>query len=258
MYSSAIYPYPESTLREAQQHKLATISKKLQLSEHDHVLEIGTGWGGLAIYMAQHYGCHVTTTTISDEQFAYAEEKVNALGLTDKITLLKQDYRKLTGKFDKLVSIEMIEAVGKSYLETFFKQCNQLLKDDGLMVLQSITISDQRFEHYANDVDFIQKHIFPGGFLPSLLTVNQSIKSCTDMMIRDLQDIGLDYAHTLKNWHQNLIENQDELNQLGYDDRFIRLWRYYFCYCEGGFLERATSTIQLVMTKPRYYDALTR
>lgn len=258
MYSSAIYPSKDATLEEAQNHKLATICEKLQLNETDHLLEIGTGWGGLAIFAAQHYGCKVTTTTISDEQHRYAEEKIKALNLEHKITLLKQDYRTLTGQFDKLVSIEMIEAVGKSFLGEFFKQCSARLKKNGLMLLQAITINDQRYDSYAKGVDFIQKHIFPGGFLPSHLAINQYVKSHTDMMIRDSHDIGLDYARTLKDWHHKLNQNQRILNSKGYDERFMRLWRYYFAYCEGGFLERTISTVQLVMSKPHYRHALFR
>lgn len=258
MYSSAIYPNKNSPLSEAQTHKLATICDKLQLTKDDHLLEIGTGWGGLAIFAAQHYGCKVTTTTISEEQHDFAQQKIEALGLSHQITLLKQDYRLLEGKYDKLVSIEMIEAVGKEYLDTFFEKCNSLLKETGVMVLQSITINDQRYDSYAKNVDFIQKHIFPGGFLPSQLVISDLVKRYTNMMVRDLHDIGLHYAQTLRDWHHNLIEHKDALNQDGYDERFIRLWRYYFCYCEGGFIERAISTVQLVITKPDFQDHVYR
>lgn len=258
MYSAAIYPRPDATLAEAQQHKLKVICEKLQLTEHDHLLEIGTGWGSLAIYAAQHYGCKVTTTTISEEQYAYAKQRVEALGLGDRIELLKKDYRLLTGHYDKLVSIEMIEAVGKQYLPQFFLQCGKLLKENGLMLLQSITISDQRYDSYKNDLDFIQKHIFPGGFLPSQLVINQLLKSETDMNLRDCQDIGLDYARTLHDWHMALLENKGPLAEVGYDERFIRLWRFYFCYCEGGFRERVISTVQLLFSKPGYRHAIHR
>ena len=250
MYSAAIYPEQHTTLAQAQQHKLRALCEKLKLQPDDHLLEIGTGWGGLAIYAAKHYGCQVTTTTISDEQHAYAKNWIEQEGLTEQITLLKQDYRTLTGKYDKLVSVEMIEAVGKAYLPTFFKQCNQLLKPDGVMVLQSITIDDRRYDSYSKSVDFIQKHIFPGGFLPSLLEINRHLKEFTDMMIRDTHDIGLDYARTLQDWHHAFLQHKDALATNGYDERFVRLWRYYFSYCEGGFLERTISTVQLVMSKP--------
>jgi cyclopropane-fatty-acyl-phospholipid synthase len=258
MYSSAIYPTPDATLAEAQENKLRSICDKLQLTASDHLVEIGTGWGGLAIYAAKNYGCKVTTTTISDEQYAFAQEWVTKEGLDDKITLLKKDYRLLEGKFDKLVSIEMIEAVGKAYLASFFKKCSSLLKPNGLMLLQSITIDDRRYDSYSNSVDFIQKHIFPGGFLPSQFAINKFLKTCTDMNIRDLHDIGLDYAKTLHDWHIAFDNNKEALEKDGYDERFARMWQYYLNYCEGGFLERAISTVQLVISKPHYRAELDR
>ena len=258
MYSAAIYPSENSTLAQAQIAKLKTICDKLQLVPEDHLIEIGTGWGGLAVFAAKNYGCKVTTTTISDEQHQYTQNLISKEGLEDKITLLKKDYRLLEGKYDKLVSIEMIEAVGKEYLPTFFKKCSSLLKDEGLMVLQAITISDHRFDSYSKSVDFIQKHIFPGGFLPSQLLINQHLKKHTDLMIRDLHDIGLDYARTLKDWHYKLLENKEHLAKDGYDDRFMNMWRYYFSYCEGGFLERTISTVQLVISKPAFSNNISR
>lgn len=258
MYSAAIYPTPCASLEQAQQTKLKAICDKLQLTPDDHLLEIGTGWGGLAIYAAKNYGCKVTTTTISDEQFSYATQWVEQEGLQEKVTLLKKDYRLLDGQYDKLVSIEMIEAVGKSYLPNFFEKCAGLLKQHGLMLLQSITIDDRRFDNYSDDVDFIQKHIFPGGFLPSQFEINRHLKRYTDLMIRDLQDIGLDYAKTLNHWHQAFLENREVLAADGYDERFVRMWRYYLSYCEGGFIERTISTVQLVLSKPAYYNALAR
>ena len=258
MYSSAIYPDPNSTLAQAQQHKLRTLCNKLQLTEQDHLIEIGTGWGGLAVFAAKHYGCRVTTTTISEEQYAYAQQWVAEENLQDKITLLKKDYRELTGTYDKLVSIEMIEAVGKRYLGNFFQKCSALLKDDGLMVLQSITIDDRRYEGYANSVDFIQKYIFPGGFLPSQLVINQQLKQHSDLAIRDSQDIGLDYAKTLDDWYQAFMAAKEVLLNDGYDERFVRMWTYYLKYCEGGFLERAISTVQLIMTKPACLSPIAR
>ena len=215
-------------------------------------MEIGTGWGGLAVFAAKHYGCKVTTTTISEEQYAYAHDWVTRENLHDRITLLKKDYRLLEGKYDKLVSIEMIEAVGKAYLNNFFAKCSSLLKRDGLMVLQAITIDDRRYDSYANSVDFIQKHIFPGGFLPSQFAMNQTLKKHTDLMIRDLHDIGLDYAKTLRDWFEAFTQAKDELEKDGYDERFARLWQYYLNYCEGGFLERTISTVQLVLSKPGF------
>ncbi|MEP1449074.1 MAG: cyclopropane-fatty-acyl-phospholipid synthase family protein [Paraglaciecola sp.] len=258
MYSAAIYPSPEATLAQAQNTKLKTICEKLQLTPSDHLLEIGTGWGGLAVFAAKHYGCKVTTTTISEEQHQYTQQLIDREGLQHKITLLKKDYRLLEGKYDKLVSIEMIEAVGKEFLPNFFKKCSSLLKEQGLMMLQAITISDQRFDSYSKSVDFIQKHIFPGGFLPSQLLINQHLRKHTDMMIRDLHDIGLDYARTLKDWHHRLLENKEPLEKDGYDERFMNMWRYYFSYCEGGFLERTISTVQLVISKPAFSQNISR
>jgi cyclopropane-fatty-acyl-phospholipid synthase len=249
MYSSAIYPAENATLAEAQLYKLETICEKLELTSDDHLLEIGTGWGGLAIYAAKHYGCYVTTTTISDAQFDYATKRVNQLGLADKITLLKTDYRELTGTFDKVVSIEMIEAVGYEYLPSFFQQCNDRLKTGGKLLIQSITIADQRFHSYKSNVDFIQRYIFPGGFLPSITVLSQHITDHSTMTIESLQDIGLDYAKTLADWRSEFLNNWTELVELGYDEKFKRLWLYYLAYCEGAFLERSTSTIHLVARK---------
>lgn len=257
MYSAAVYPHPEAGLAEAQQNKLKEICEKLQLKPTDHLMEIGTGWGGLAVYAAKHYGCHVTTTTISDEQYAWAQEWVAKEGLEDKITLLKQDYRTLEGTYDKLVSIEMIEAVGKSYLRNFFEKCTSLLKPEGLMVLQAITIDDRRYASYSNGVDFIQKYIFPGGFLPSQYVINRCIKKYTDLSIRDLHDIGLDYAQTLSHWHDRFFDNVEALQENGYDERFSRMWQYYLNYCEGGFRERSISTVQLVLGRTAHTDDLT-
>lgn len=249
MYSSAIYPSENDSLDEAQLHKLKTICDRLSLTEDDHLLEIGTGWGGLAIYAAKNFGCKVTTTTISDAQYAYAEQRVIELGLTDKITLLKKDYRELTGKFDKVVSIEMIEAVGYEFLPSFFKQCNDRLKDGGKLLIQSITIADQRFDYYKNNVDFIQRYIFPGGFLPSINVLNNHLTQHSAMTVESIDDIGLDYAKTLAHWREKFLDAWPELLPLGYDETFKRLWLYYFAYCEGAFLERSTSAIHLVARK---------
>lgn len=251
-YSSAIYPDFNASLSEAQNHKMETICERLQLQADDHVMEIGTGWGGLAIYMAQNYGCKVTTTTISDAQHEYAQDRVKSLGLEGKITLLKQDYRKLTGQYDKLVSIEMIEAVGHEYLNSFFKTCNKLLKDDGLMLIQAITIADQRYEHYRSDVDFIQMYIFPGGCLPSIERLTGHVSKYTDMVVHQINDIGLHYAQTLKDWRLRFIEAWPQLSEEGFDQQFKRLWLYYLCYCEGAFLQRAISTVHMVARKPGF------
>ncbi|WP_298773545.1 cyclopropane-fatty-acyl-phospholipid synthase family protein [uncultured Shewanella sp.] len=252
LYSSAIYPKHNATLHQAQQHKMHIICQQLSLNEQDHVIEIGTGWGGLAIYMAQHYGCKITTTTISDAQHDFTKKTIEALGLTDQITLLKQDYRQLNGQFDKLVSIEMIEAVGHEYLDTFFNTCSTLLKPDGKMLLQSITIADQRYEQYRKGVDFIQKYIFPGGCLPSIAEISKHFANSTDLVIHNISDIGLHYARTLNDWTQQFITNWETLNPTHYDEQFKRLWLFYFGYCEGAFRERVISTHQVLARKPGY------
>lgn len=254
-YSSAIYNDKAQNLSQAQINKMKTICERLSLTANDHVVEVGTGWGGLAIYMAQNYGCKVTTTTISDAQFDYAQKQVNELGLEDKITLLKQDYRKLSGQYDKLVSIEMIEAVGHEFLPTFFSTCSNLLKPSGKMLIQSITIADTRYEQYRKGVDFIQKYIFPGGCLPSIAEMSRHFEKSTDMVIHQINDIGLHYARTLDDWKQAFEKEWEQLKQLGYNEEFKRLWLFYFSYCEGAFLERVISTHHIVARKPRYQGA---
>lgn len=250
MYSSAIYRPGVTDLALAQQDKLQLICERLQLKETDHLLEIGTGWGAMAVYAASHYGCRVTTTTISRQQYDYTLQLIEHAGLQDKITLLLSDYRDLTGQYDKLVSIEMIEAVGDGYLDTYFASCSALLKPDGVMLLQAITMVDQRYRQYVKEVDFIKRYIFPGGCLPSIGRMANAITHNTDLVIRQLEDIGFDYARTLADWRDRFMHARDKVHQLGFDDNFIRLWHFYLCYCEGGFLERATSAIHLVLTKP--------
>ena len=252
LYSSAIYPSANANLEEAQLFKLHTICERLELKEGETLLEIGTGWGALAIYAAQHYGVNVTTTTISDAQYDFAEQRVKALGLEDRITLLKQDYRTLEGQYDKLVSIEMIEAVGHEYLSTFFDVCSRHLKPEGKMLIQAITIADQRYDQYRKSVDFIQRYIFPGGCLPSVSVMANKVAQNTDMVITSLHDIGLDYAKTLRHWYERFDDANSDLKQMGYGDDFIRLWQFYLCYCEGGFLERKISTVHLVAAKPQH------
>lgn len=251
-YSCAIYSEQAKTLDQAQQLKMHTICERLSLQPGDSVVEIGTGWGGLAIYMAQHYDCHVTTTTISDAQHEYAVEKIQQLGLNDKITLLKKDYRKLTGQYDKLVSIEMIEAVGHDYLSTFFNKCSDLLKPDGKMLIQSITIADSRYDNYRQSVDFIQKYIFPGGCLPSVAVMTDQMARNTDLVVHEMHDIGLHYARTLYDWRIAFESQWEQLIELGYNEDFKRLWLFYLCYCEGAFLQRVISTHHVVARKPRY------
>jgi len=251
LYSSAVFPRPDASLAEASEFKLAKICRKLKLQASDHLLEIGTGWGGMAVYAAKHYGCRVTTTTISREQYEYAKAWVEREGLQDRVTLLLKDYRDLEGQFDKLVSIEMIEAVGHEYYATFFSRCSRLLKPQGLMVMQAITIQDQRFHSYKNSVDFIQRYIFPGGCLPSNEVIARHIAQDTDMQIVGMDDITFDYAKTLSAWREHFMGKLDAVKAQGFDQRFINMWDYYFCYCEGGFLERAISTAQFVFAKPR-------
>lgn len=252
MYSSAIYPYQGASLEEAQGHKLELICQKLELQPTDSVLEIGTGWGGFALYAAKHYGCHVTTTTISDAQWQEATARVAAEGLADKIELLRCDYRELSGKYDKLVSIEMIEAVGNSYLPGFFKKCCQLLKPEGKMVLQAITIADQRYKQYVRSVDFIRRYIFPGGCVVANSRMVQLLTDKTDMVVRQLDDFGIDYATTVADWRQRFLAARRELQQKGYDETFRRLWEFYLCYCEGAFLERSISVVHVVATRPAH------
>lgn len=250
MYSAAIYSDKDATLEQASRYKLDAICQKLQLKESDHLLEIGTGWGGMALHAARNYGCRVTTTTISREQYEYACAAVREAGLEDRVTLLLEDYRNLQGQYDKLVSIEMIEAVGHEYYESYFRKCSSLLKSDGLMLIQAITIADQRYDYARKSVDFIQRYIFPGGCLPSNEVIARCVSRYTDMMIVGLQDIGLDYARTLADWRQRFMSQLDQVNEMGFDEVFCRMWEFYLCYCEGGFRERAISTAQIVFAKP--------
>lgn len=251
MYSSAIYPNQQSTLSEAADYKLKLIGDKLDLKPTDHVVEIGSGWGGLAIYLAQNYGCKVTTTTISQAQYDEARRRIDAAGLSGQISLLLNDYRDLDGQYDKLVSVEMIEAVGLAYLPDYFKTCSRLLKPEGVMLLQSITIADQRYDYAAKHVDFIQRYIFPGGALPSSTRIAECMRDYTDLQLRHVQDIGLHYAKTLQHWRDNFHHQWSSIQSLGYDERFRRLWHYYLCYCEGGFLERSISCGHYLFHKPR-------
>jgi cyclopropane-fatty-acyl-phospholipid synthase len=250
MYSAAMFRSEDDSLEQAQLNKLERICRKLALKPSDHLLEIGTGWGSMALYAATRYGCRVTTTTLSREQHAYTDQRIRDLGLADRVTLLLEDYRDLDGQYDKLVSIEMIEAVGHRYLPTYFEQCARLLKPDGLMLLQAITIRDQRYEQARSSVDFIQRYIFPGGALPSLQKMLDVVTRHTDFNLHHMEDFGLHYARTLRLWHENLRHARQRLEQLGYDDYFYRLWEFYLCYCEGGFLERTIGTAQLLLAKP--------
>ncbi|MGO0693536.1 cyclopropane-fatty-acyl-phospholipid synthase family protein [Pseudomonas guariconensis] len=251
MYSAAQFEYPEQSLEQAQLHKLERICQKLELRAQDHLLEIGCGWGSLAIHAATHFGCRVTTTTLSQAQYAYTQARVRALGLEQQITVLCDDYRDLKGTFDKLVSIEMIEAVGHRYLPVYFRQCAALLKPDGLMLLQAITIRDQRYAQARRSVDFIQRYIFPGGALPSLSVLLDTASRQTALNLVHLEDFGLDYARTLEHWRDNLRKSRTLLADQGYDDTFQRLWEFYLCYCQGGFEERAIGVAQLLWAAPQ-------
>lgn len=252
MYSSAIFPSPDASLEQASIHKLDRICQKLQLSQRDHLLEIGTGWGSMAIHAARHYGCRVTTTTISEQQYQFARQRIIDAGLQDRITLLKQDYRQLQGRFDKLVSIEMIEAVGHDYLPTYLRCLQQRLKPDGLALIQAITIRDQHYNAARHNVDFIKRYIFPGGFLPSVTHLQQVITAATELRSLDLEDIGCHYAETLRHWRQRFLGHRETIQQHGYDDTFMRMWDYYFAYCEGGFDEGVISTVQLLLCGQRW------
>ncbi len=251
MYSAAIFPSTEASLEEASENKLKHICERLQLKADDHLLEIGTGWGGMAVYAARYYGCRVTTTTISKEQYEHACAWVRREGLQDRVTVMLKDYRDLDGLYDKLVSIEMIEAVGHQYYQTYFRRCAELLKPDGLMLIQAITIPDQRYERSKTSVDFIQRYIFPGGALPSIEVIARHVSSDTDMQIVGLEDITQHYAKTLAEWKRRFQTRLDEVKQCGFDDIFIRMWDFYLCYCEGGFSERVIGTSQLLFAKPR-------
>ena len=250
MYSSAWYPSATSSLEEASVAKLDRICQRLDLNADDHVVEIGTGWGGFAVHAAKHYGCRVTTTTISQQQHDYAKARIEAEGLGDRITLLQQDYRDLDGQYDKLVSIEMIEAVGHEYLDTYFRKCSSLLKDDGEMLIQAITIADQRYEEAKKRVDFIKRYIFPGGFLPSVTAMTSSLTRVTDLRALNIEDIGLHYARTLRDWRERFFTRIDEVREQGFSEEFIRLWDFYLTYCEAGFLERVIGDVHLHAIKP--------
>ena len=249
-YSCAIFPQAESTLHVASTAKFDRICQKLALTAEDHLLEIGTGWGGFALHAAREYGCRVTTTTISRKQYEYSRQQVAAAGIADRVTVLCEDYRALTGSFDKLVSIEMIEAVGHQYFDTYFRICSQRLKPHGMMLLQAIVIPDQRYERYRRSVDFIQRYIFPGGCLPSVGAICHSAGRKTDFRLFNLEDITPHYAETLALWRQRFRANLDQVRSLGFSEEFIRTWEFYFCYCEGAFRERAIGDVQILLTKP--------
>lgn len=248
-YSSGVFTAPDTTLLNASIEKYDRICRKLRLTPQDHVLEIGTGWGGFAEHAVRNYGCRVTTTTISQQQHAYAAERFQQAGIADRVTLLQQDYRDLRGRFGKLVSIEMIEAVGEKFLPGYFAKCGELLKPGGQMCLQAITIPDERYERYRKSVDFIQRYIFPGGFLPSMGAIRKCTANHTSLQLNQVDEFGQDYAQTLARWRKNFWNNIEAVRKLGFDERFIRTWHYYLCYCEAGFLARQIHVSQLFFEK---------
>jgi cyclopropane-fatty-acyl-phospholipid synthase len=255
MYSCAVFDSPHDTLEEASLAKLERVCAKLELKPTDHVLEIGTGWGGFAVYAAGRYGCRVTTTTISREQHAYARERVREAGLQDRVTVLLEDYRDLSGSYDKLVSIEMIEAVGWQNFPTFFRRCSELLHEHGTMLLQAIVIEDGAYEVEKAGRSFINTYVFPGGCLPSLEVISRTVARATDMRELHLEDITEHYATTLAHWRERFLASAERVTELGYDERFRRLWELYLSYCEGGFRERRIQDVQLLLAKPAHREA---
>ena len=250
MYSCAIFESDSATLREASVAKLQAICEQLELSPSDHVMEIGSGWGGFALYAAREYGCRVTTTTVSRQQYDWARSRVSEAGLSDRVTLLMKDYRDLEGCYDKLVSIEMIEAVGDEYLDLYFRQCSNLVKPGGRLLIQAITIAEEFFEASRRGVDFIQRYIFPGSSLPSLNSIEESVKHATNLRLANLTDLTHHYPPTLRAWRDSFQHSLDEIKALGCSDQFSRAWEFYFSYCEAGFEERHIGDYQLLFAKP--------
>ena len=250
MYSSAMWDGPRDTLEQASMRKLDAICRKLDLQPHDTVVEIGGGWGGFALHAARHYGCRVVTTTISREQHALATARIAAAGLQDQVQVLCQDYRDLQGQYDKLVSIEMIEAIGAQYLQTYFAKIGALLKPDGLALVQAITIEDHRYRQALRSVDFIKRHIFPGSFIPSVQSMLSAKTRASDMALVHLEDFGLSYAHTLQAWRERFLVRLDAVLAQGFDHRFARMWEFYLAYCEGGFRERSIGVSHLLLARP--------
>jgi cyclopropane-fatty-acyl-phospholipid synthase len=250
MYSSALYAEDDDTLEVASTRKLDRICRKLGLGPQHHVLEIGTGWGGFALHAAKHYGCRVTTTTISREQHDLARERIEAAGLGERVTLLLEDYRDLEGSYDRVVSIEMIEAIGHQYLDIYFRTVDRLLKADGMALIQAITIEDHRYHKALKAIDFIKRYIFPGSFIPSINAMSGAIARNSELKLFNLEDIGPSYALTLRAWRQRFLDRISEVRALGYPERFIRMWVFYLTYCEGGFIERSIGDVQMLLCKP--------
>ncbi|MCM1961024.1 cyclopropane-fatty-acyl-phospholipid synthase family protein [Acinetobacter modestus] len=251
MYSSAVYKHKDMTLEEASDYKKELICQKLQLKPMDHLVEIGSGWGGFAIYAAQHYGCKVTTITISQAQYDEATKRIADAGLSHRVNVQLKDYRLLEGKFDKLVSIEMIEAVGEQYLLTYFNKCRSLLKPNGLGLIQAITIEDARYKKALNTVDYIKRYIFPGSFIPCISVLTQAASE-QQLRLKHLEDIGLSYAETIHQWRERFLNAKEHVLALGFDENFIRMWDFYLCYCEGGFKEGVISDVHLLFEASPY------
>lgn len=251
-YSCGIFESELTSLEEASLAKYDRICRKLQLGPQDHVVEIGSGWGGFATFVAENFGCHVTTTTISDNQYEYAVGMIGRKGLREKVNVLKKDYRDMSGQFDKLVSIEMIEAVGHQFMDKFFKVCSSLLKPNGIMALQAITITDQRYRQHVRDVDFIKRYIFPGSCLTAVTHICDVISRSTDLRLIHMEDITSHYARTLRCWRERFFDRIDDVKRMGFPENFVRMWEYYLCYCEGAFRERYIGDVQMIFSKPLY------
>jgi len=249
-YSCGIFESESASLEEASIAKYDRICRKLHLGPEDHVIEIGGGWGGFAVYAADNFGCHVTTTTISENQYVYTTDMVRREGLIGRVEVLNMDYRDIDGRFDKLVSIEMIEAVGHEFLKTFFSNCSNLLKPDGMMALQAITIADQRYREHIRDVDFIKRYIFPGSCLTSVARICDVVTRATDLRLVHMEDITPHYARTLRCWRKKFLDRIDKVREMNLPESFIHMWEYYFCYCEGAFRERYIGNVQMIFSKP--------
>lgn len=252
MYSSAWFDSPESSLEEASTAKLERICRKLQLNSDHRVMEIGTGWGGFTLHAVQNYGCRVTSTTISQRQLERARHRVSAAGIEDHVQLLDTDYRDLNGQYDRLVSIEMVEAVGERWLPAYFRKCGELLRPGGRFVIQAIVMPEARYDSYRRRKDFIQEYIFPGGFLPTVSTMQSAIGNETNLSLEGVEDMSLHYARTLNCWREQFHRRLDDVRALGFDDAFIRTWDYYFAYCEAAFREHAVRVVQMVWEKPSF------
>jgi cyclopropane-fatty-acyl-phospholipid synthase len=253
-YSSGLYEEHNVSLETAQKQKFDSLCRSMKIKDTDHVLEIGCGWGGFALYAAKNYGCSVTGITISREQYEHAVQKVNRAGMQDRVSILMKDYRKLEGKFDKVVSIEMIEAVGHKFLKPYFSAINRVLSKKGVLGIQAIVIPDNRYDEYRKNVDWIQKHIFPGGLLPSIQTINSTINATSNLNLYGLKELGNSYARTLRVWYENFLSNLDDIRRLGFDQQFIRKWEYYLCSCEAAFRERNINVVQMVYAHPNNPD----